>query len=174
MVNLHIAPDELRELFVKRLDVLSELEFEQCRRSAARLRMPLERALLDRTGMPVTFLLKQIAETWHVGFIDVGMSDIQIAPVVDAIRADDDHATQIWLKSIRALAAGLVSVINIIDPALIVIGGGISQSGEKLFAPLRDELDRLEWRPPGQCIPIVPALLGEWAGAYGAAKFAMT
>lgn len=79
MVNLHIADDELRELFVKRLDVLSELEFEQCRRSAARLRMPLERALLDRTGMPVTFLLKQIAEAWHVGFIDVGMSDIQIA-----------------------------------------------------------------------------------------------
>ena len=32
-----------------------------------------------------------------------------------------------------------------------------------------DELDRIEWRPGGHRVPVVPAVLGEWAGALGAA-----
>jgi len=92
--------------------------------------------------------------------------------LIDAALAGDDASAEIWRKSVRALAAGLVSIINVIDPELIVIGGGISHAGDALFVPLRAEMDRLEWRPTGQPLPIVPALLGEWAGAYGAAKFA--
>jgi len=42
-----------------------------------------------------------------------------------------------------------------------------------LFAPLQRELDQLEWRPMGVGIPVVPAQLGEFAGAIGAARFAM-
>ncbi|HET6248165.1 MAG TPA: ROK family protein [Tepidisphaeraceae bacterium] len=94
--------------------------------------------------------------------------------LLDAIDADDEAATQIWRKSIRALAAALASIINVVDPARVVIGGGVSQAGDKLFLPLRQEMNRLEWRPSGNTVAIVPALLGEWAGAYGAAKFAMS
>ena len=85
--------------------------------------------------------------------------------LIDATLAGDSDAGRLWCNSVKALAAGLVSVINIVDPALIVIGGGISNAGDMLFVPLREEMIQMEWRPFGQAIPIVPAILGELAGA---------
>ena len=89
--------------------------------------------------------------------------------LVAAHRAGDPDATRVWLRSIRALGCALGSCINLFDPEVIVIGGGIAQAGEALFAPLARELDRVEWRPGGHRVPVVPATLGEWAGAIGAA-----
>lgn len=92
------------------------------------------------------------------------------ASLVDAHRAGDSEATRVWLKSIRALACAIGSCINLFDPEVIVVGGGIAQAGASLFGPLATEMDRVEWRPTGQRVPIVPATLGEWAGAIGAAR----
>ena len=89
------------------------------------------------------------------------------------LAADDEDAKQIWNTSIRAAACGLASLINVLDPELVVIGGGIVAAGEKLFAPLRAEMERVEWRPHGRAVRIVPAAAGEYAGAIGAAYYAM-
>ena len=56
---------------------------------------------------------------------------------------------------------------------VLIIGGGIAQAGDALFDPLARELDALEWRPGGHQVRIIPAKLGEWAGAIGAAREAM-
>lgn len=92
------------------------------------------------------------------------------AALVAAHRAGDPEATHVWVKSIRFLAAAVASCINLFDPEIFVLGGGIAQAGEALFAPLASELDRIEWRPGGHRVPVVPAALGEWAGAIGAAR----
>jgi glucokinase len=92
------------------------------------------------------------------------------AALVAAHLACDADATRVWLRSIRALACAIGSCINLFDPEVVVIGGGIAQAGDALFAPLSDEMDRVEWRPTGIRVPIVPAALGEWAGAIGAAR----
>ena len=92
------------------------------------------------------------------------------ADLVAAYRAGDADATRVWLRSIRALACALGSCINLFDPEVIVLGGGIAQAGEALFGPLAIELDRIEWRPGGHRVPLVAAALGEWAGAIGAAR----
>jgi glucokinase len=94
------------------------------------------------------------------------------AELVTAHRAGDLDATRIWLNSVRALAYALGSCINLFDPELIVLGGGIAQAGTALFPPLATALDRIEWRPGGHRVPVVPATLGEWAGAIGAAAHA--
>jgi glucokinase len=75
---------------------------------------------------------------------------------------------------VRALACGIASLINILDPEAVIIGGGIAQAGEALFEPLRAELEQIEWRPAGHMVRLLPAQLGEWAGAIGAAREAMS
>ena len=92
--------------------------------------------------------------------------------MIAAFRRGEVFATDIWLKSIHALACGLTSFINILDPEAIIIGGGIAQAGDDLFVPLAKALDGIEWRPAGQSVAVLPAMLGEWAGAIGAARAA--
>jgi len=89
--------------------------------------------------------------------------------LVDAHCAGDAEATVIWEKSLRILARAITSFINILDPELVIIAGGITKAGPVLFQPLAAYLDEIEWRPAGRRVGIVPAALGEWAGAYGAA-----
>ena len=90
--------------------------------------------------------------------------------LVAAFRGGDPAASECWLKSIRALACAITSAINVLDPEAVLIGGGIAQAGDALFVPLATELDAIEWRPGGHTVRILPAALGEWAGAIGAAR----
>ncbi len=87
-----------------------------------------------------------------------------------AVRAGDPAAPSLWRASVCALAAGLASLINVLDPEKILLGGGIAESaGDDLLQPLQEELDRCEWRPDGRGVPVQRAVAGEWAGAQGAA-----
>lgn len=93
--------------------------------------------------------------------------------LIAGFRENDPEATRVWLASIRALACGIASLINVLDPEAIILGGGIAQSGDALFSPLASELERVEWRPAGHQVRLMAAQLGEWAGAIGAAREAM-
>lgn len=88
--------------------------------------------------------------------------------LIDAYGAGDAHASKVWLESVRQLAAGIASLINVLDPAVVIIGGGIATGGGKrLFEPLAGFLDEYEWRPGGQRAQIVSAMLGDSAGCLG-------
>jgi glucokinase len=89
--------------------------------------------------------------------------------LVEACERGDAGARAAWSATLRALAAGIASLINILDPERFIIGGGIAAAGDALFGPLREFMDRFEWRPHGHGVPIVPAAGGAYAGAVGAA-----
>src|SRR5437667_5526122 len=93
--------------------------------------------------------------------------------LIAAYLKGDAEAAAIWLKSVKALAAAVCSFINILDPEAVIIGGGIARAGKALFEPLRQFLDPIEWRPVGQRAKVLPAQLGEFAGAFGAASNAL-
>lgn len=93
--------------------------------------------------------------------------------LVQAYREGDPLATRVWLQALKDLAAGLTSLINILDPEFIVLGGGLIKAGDDLFKPLETFLREIEWSPAGHRVKVVPAELGEWAGAYGAAWMSM-
>jgi len=84
--------------------------------------------------------------------------------LVEAHLEGDTDATTIWLRSVHSLAAGLTSIINAVDPEVIILGGGIAQAGRALFDPLSDFMKRMEWRPKGHEVKIIPAALGYLAG----------
>jgi len=84
--------------------------------------------------------------------------------------AGEPEATRVWLRSIRALACAVASYANVLDPEAVILGGGIAQAGAALLQPLQGVLDAIEWRPGGRGVQLRPAILGEFAGAYGAAS----
>jgi glucokinase len=66
------------------------------------------------------------------------------------------------------LALGLKAAIMLLNPARIVIGGGISKAGDRLFVPLRAELGRQITAWSRGRIDVVPAALGDDSVLYGA------
>jgi glucokinase len=66
------------------------------------------------------------------------------------------------------LAMGLKAAIMLLNPARIVIGGGIAKAGDRLFGPLRTELRRQVTSWSGARLDVVPAELGDDSVLWGA------
>lgn len=97
----------------------------------------------------------------HLG----GRGPRDAAAVAAAIHTDP-VAEQVWGDAIRALTQGLVALVALVDPELIVVGGGLSAAGSTLVTPLRDGVARqLPWRRPPR---IELSMLGPAAGQIGA------
>ena len=70
------------------------------------------------------------------------------------------------------LAVGLANLCNVLDPSVIVLGGGLIEAQEAVIGPLRDAFADLVEAPSARRVQVVPARLGEKAGAVGAALLA--
>ena len=70
------------------------------------------------------------------------------------------------------LALGLKSAIMLLNPARIVIGGGIAKAGDRLFVPLRAELGRQMTAWSRARVDVVPAELGDDSVLWGALALA--
>jgi glucokinase len=92
--------------------------------------------------------------------------------VVAAAKAHDPAAQEVWQETVEALSCGLTSIVNLFEPERVVLGGGVSRSGELLFAPVRESVRAHAIAPAGRAVEIVPAALGEQAGVVGAAAIA--
>lgn len=75
---------------------------------------------------------------------------------------------------VRPLALGIKNCIMFLNPARIVIGGGISKAGDALFKPLREEVERQITPWSRARIDIVPAKLGDDSILWGALALART
>ena len=91
--------------------------------------------------------------------------------LLEAVQSGDEAARQVWERSMKALSAGLVSLINAFDPETIILGGGIAAGAwPMVMQGIEPHMTRHQWCPGGRQVKIVLAELGEWAGAYGAAQ----
>jgi len=94
------------------------------------------------------------------------------AAAVAARLGSDPVADRVWSDAVHALALGLASVTLLVDPATVVVAGGVSRAGEALLAPLRVELSRaLAWREAPE---LRTSTLGTSGGRIGAAVLAFT
>jgi glucokinase len=84
------------------------------------------------------------------------------------------HDPNFVARYVVDLALGLKACIMLLNPSRIVIGGGISNAGEKLFGPLREELDRQITDWSGARVDIAQAALGDDSVLYGALALAGT
>jgi glucokinase len=89
--------------------------------------------------------------------------------VAAAARAGDELARAVWDETIAALACGLTSIVNVFEPELVVVGGGVSRAGEQLLGPVRGWVRERAIEPAGKSVDIVESALGEQVGVVGAA-----
>jgi len=86
-----------------------------------------------------------------------------------AAAASVDLAVHVWNETVEALACGVISLVNLFEPELIVLGGGVTRSGDQLFAPLREQVAAGTMKPAGDLARIVPSAFGDRVGVAGAA-----
>jgi glucokinase len=92
------------------------------------------------------------------------------AAEISAALGEDELATQVWAEAVAALGLALATSTLLLDPALIVLAGGLTGAGDALLHPVRTQLQAaLAWRPA----PLVATSpLGGAAGRLGAAILA--
>ena len=96
------------------------------------------------------------------------------AQVVAGAAGDGDPlAGRIWDESMRLLGAGIVSIIHAFNPRLVILGGGVTRSGDQLFDPVRRVVDERTMPWLREAVEIVPAALGEMTGILGAVAVAL-
>ena len=94
--------------------------------------------------------------------------------VTEAAQQGDDIAKDVLAIVGRRLGEGIAGLVNVLDPQIVVVGGGVVEAGGLLLEPARAafvaSVEAVDHRPD---VPIVPAQLGNDAGAVGAAALAL-
>jgi glucokinase len=109
------------------------------------------------------------AETILVEMVNGKLEDITAATVYEATVQGDPYATEVMKDTAKFLGAGVASIINILNPQMVVIAGGVTRAGDTLFEPLRAEVRRRAFKSAQECCRIVAAELPGTAGLVGAA-----
>src|SRR3954468_9134243 len=100
---------------------------------------------------------------------EAGLENTGADEVAAGARAGDPIATAVWDETIEALACGLTSIVNLFEPELVVLGGGVSRSGEQLIGPAREGVRASTMKPAGEGADIVASAFGDHVGVAGAA-----
>jgi glucokinase len=102
-------------------------------------------------------------------FVDGDLARITAQTVYEAAHAGDDYAQEVVRDTAKFLGAGVANLLNIFNPDVVVIAGGVTLAGERLFVPLQAEVKRRAFKPAVTACRIVPGTLPGTAGVVGAA-----
>ena len=98
------------------------------------------------------------------------LAHISAQTVYEAARDGDDLALEVVRETSRLLGTGIANLVNIFNPEVVVVCGGVTMAGASLFEPLRREMRRRAFRPAAEACRILPGELVGTAGVYGAAR----
>ncbi|MGR6318296.1 ROK family protein [Micromonospora soli] len=104
------------------------------------------------------------------------MRDVAVvtAETVSAHAAQGDRlARQIWDETTAALGRAIAVMINVVEPQLVVLGGGVTRAGDALLVPVRRAALAQAMRPAGAAARLELASHGETVGVVGAAASAL-
>ena len=99
--------------------------------------------------------------------------EVEAKDIFDAAKDGDEFSMDIVDYEVDYLALGISNLLNILDPEIIVMGGGVSLAGDFLLDRLRERLKKYALPSALEGLEIVEAELGNDAGILGAAHLAM-
>jgi glucokinase len=93
--------------------------------------------------------------------------------VADAARRGDLVAQQIMKDAGTYLGIAIASLVNLFNPNMVVVGGGIAQMGDLLLQPIRQVVQQRSLRSSAQAVRINTSVLGRRSSSMGAAVQAL-
>jgi glucokinase len=98
------------------------------------------------------------------------LQKITAQTVYQAAADGDELALEVVNDTAKFLGVGIGNLLNVFNPEVVVVCGGVTLAGDHLFEPLRREVARRAFKPAVNACRIVPGELAGTAGVYGAAK----
>lgn len=115
-------------------------------------------------------LSEKLEFSYMLKLCDGDINKVNGRTAFDAMRDGDPTATSVVEEYISYLSCGLVNIINIFQPDVLCIGGGISNEGENLLAPVRSYVERERYTKHNDKQTVIcKCTLGNDAGIIGAA-----
>jgi glucokinase len=105
--------------------------------------------------------------------LDVPREKLGSKAIRKAAQAGDPHGMAAWKNWIADMSIGLSNVIAFVNPEVIALGGGVSSAGDFMLDAVRPLVDERTTMVPRGTTRIVTAMLGNDAGAVGAATMAL-
>ena len=110
------------------------------------------------------------AESRLPSYVGGDLRQVTAQTVYLAAQEGDELALEVVNDTAKFLGVGIGNLLNVFNPEVVVVCGGVTLAGDHLFVPLRREVSRRAFKPAVVACRIVPGELVGTAGVYGAAK----
>ena len=110
------------------------------------------------------------AKTRISEFCDNKLETLTVDHIIEAAKAGDTLAIELLEDGAVNLGIRVAYLVNLFNPEIVVIGGGIEKAGSLLLEPLRRTIRKWAFEEPANVVKIIPARLGEDSVALGAAS----
>lgn len=117
--------------------------------------------------------IKSGAKTKISDMVDGDLDKITAVTIAEAANEGDGFAIEMYKSVGRYLGVGLASIINFMDPDVIVIGGGLTKSADLFFDEMRKTIDERAFKAAAEKVKILQAELGGDVGTLGAVAVVM-
>jgi len=117
--------------------------------------------------------INQGEKTTLVDRVNGNIEEISAETVYLAAIEGDPLSLEAIAKAAYYLGIGVVNLVNIFNPEMVVMGGGMANMGDLLLEPVREKVKERAFPFLAKEVRIVPAQLGNDAGIFGAAAFAL-
>jgi glucokinase len=107
-----------------------------------------------------------------IEMVNRDLRQLNAVTVIEAAQKKDPIAVKIITSAVKYLAMGVANIVSILNPRMVVLGGGLFQSGDYLLEPIRKKFKN--WAQPlaAERVTIELTKLGEDAALFGAGKLA--
>ncbi len=98
------------------------------------------------------------------------VENVGVEIIIDAARQNDPEAVQILEKAGLNLGVRIAYLINLFNPEIVILGGGMERAGDLILEPIKRMVRRLAFEEPASMVRIIPSRLGENSVSLGAAS----
>lgn len=113
---------------------------------------------------------EEVVQSNIIEFCDNNLDNLVIENIIEAAKSGDTLAIELLEDASVNLGIRVAYLVNLFNPEIVIIGGGIEKAGSLFLEPLRRTVRKWAFEEPANVVKIIPAKLGEDSVALGAAS----